>query len=151
MSDPDLTQRDERYQLRLRNVHKSFGQHHVLRGIDLDLERHRINIIIGGSGQGKSVLCKHLMGLLKPDRGQIWVHPKLAGIHGDYHTLPPGLQHGFHQQTARYLVLSQHVARDEQQSGRSQILFCQAISWYMPRPRARIMHFLPVAALEATD
>jgi phospholipid/cholesterol/gamma-HCH transport system ATP-binding protein len=47
--------------------------HHVLRGIDLDLERGRTNIIIGGSGQGKSVLMKHLMGLLKPDEGHIWV------------------------------------------------------------------------------
>jgi phospholipid/cholesterol/gamma-HCH transport system ATP-binding protein len=39
----------------------------------LDVERGRINMIIGGSGQGKSVLMKHLMGLLKPDRGNIWV------------------------------------------------------------------------------
>jgi phospholipid/cholesterol/gamma-HCH transport system ATP-binding protein len=45
----------------------------VLRGVDLDVERGRINIIIGGSGQGKSVLMKHLMGLLKPDSGQILV------------------------------------------------------------------------------
>jgi phospholipid/cholesterol/gamma-HCH transport system ATP-binding protein len=45
----------------------------VLRGIDLDLERGKTNIIIGGSGQGKSVLMKHLMGLLKPDQGHIWV------------------------------------------------------------------------------
>jgi phospholipid/cholesterol/gamma-HCH transport system ATP-binding protein len=73
MSDTDLTQRDERFQIRVRNLHKSFGKHHVLRGIDLDIERHKINIIIGGSGQGKTVLCKHLMGLLKPDEGHIFV------------------------------------------------------------------------------
>ncbi len=73
MIDTDLTQRDEQFQLRVRNLHKSFGKHHVLRGIDLDIERHKINIIIGGSGQGKSVLCKHLMGLLKPDKGSIFV------------------------------------------------------------------------------
>ncbi|MFH2009066.1 MAG: ABC transporter ATP-binding protein [bacterium] len=73
MSDTELTQVDERYQLRLRSLHKSFGKHHVLRGIDLDIERHKINIIIGGSGQGKSVLCKHLMGLLRPDEGRIYV------------------------------------------------------------------------------
>lgn len=73
MSDTDFTQRDERFQIRVRNLHKSFGKHHVLRGIDLDIERHKINIIIGGSGQGKSVLCKHLMGLLKPDEGHIFV------------------------------------------------------------------------------
>ncbi|HEY2730377.1 MAG TPA: ABC transporter ATP-binding protein [Polyangia bacterium] len=69
----DLTARDERWQLRIRGLHKSFGEHHVLRGVDLDLERGKTNIIIGGSGQGKSVLMKHLMGLLKPDAGHIWV------------------------------------------------------------------------------
>ncbi len=73
MTATDFTERDERYQIRVRNLHKSFGKHHVLRGIDLDIERHKINIIIGGSGQGKSVLCKHLMGLLKPDEGHIFV------------------------------------------------------------------------------
>jgi len=41
--------------------------------VNLDIERGRINIIIGGSGQGKSVLMKHLMGLMAPDRGQIYV------------------------------------------------------------------------------
>ncbi len=73
VSEDDLTMRDERFQLRIRGLHKSFGEHHVLRGVDLDLERHRINIIIGGSGQGKSVLLKHLMRLLEPDEGGIYV------------------------------------------------------------------------------
>ncbi len=68
-----LEVRDERWQIRVRGLHKSFGVQHVLRGIDLDIERGRTNIIIGGSGQGKSVLMKHLMGLLRPDAGQIWV------------------------------------------------------------------------------
>jgi phospholipid/cholesterol/gamma-HCH transport system ATP-binding protein len=69
--DPSV--RSERYQIRVRGVQKAFGGHPVLRGVDLDVERGRINIIIGGSGQGKSVLMKHLMGLLKPDAGHIWV------------------------------------------------------------------------------
>jgi len=68
-----LAQRDERWQIRVRGLNKTFGPQHVLRGIDLDIERGRTNIIIGGSGQGKSVLMKHLMGLLRPDSGQIWV------------------------------------------------------------------------------
>ena len=68
-----LAVRDERWQIKVRGLHKSFGVQHVLRGIDLDIERGRTNIIIGGSGQGKSVLMKHLMGLLRPDAGQIWV------------------------------------------------------------------------------
>jgi phospholipid/cholesterol/gamma-HCH transport system ATP-binding protein len=62
-----------RNQITIRGLHKSFGVQHVLRGLDLDIERGKINIIIGGSGQGKSVLMKHLMGLLKPDSGQILV------------------------------------------------------------------------------
>jgi phospholipid/cholesterol/gamma-HCH transport system ATP-binding protein len=69
----DVTQRSERWHIRIRNLQKTFGPQHVLQGIDLDLERHTINIIIGGSGQGKSVLMKHLMGLLAPDQGAIYV------------------------------------------------------------------------------
>jgi phospholipid/cholesterol/gamma-HCH transport system ATP-binding protein len=65
--------RDPLWQIRVRDLHKTFGPQHVLRGVDLDVERGKINIIIGGSGQGKSVLMKHLMGLLKPDRGAIMV------------------------------------------------------------------------------
>jgi phospholipid/cholesterol/gamma-HCH transport system ATP-binding protein len=66
-------ERSEPFQIQIRGVEKTFGTHHVLRGVDLDIERGRINIIIGGSGQGKSVLMKHLMGLLKPDKGNIFV------------------------------------------------------------------------------
>jgi phospholipid/cholesterol/gamma-HCH transport system ATP-binding protein len=69
----EASARDERWQIRIRGVHKTFGVHHVLRGVDLDIERGKTNIIIGGSGQGKSVLMKHLMGLLRPDLGHIWV------------------------------------------------------------------------------
>jgi phospholipid/cholesterol/gamma-HCH transport system ATP-binding protein len=65
--------RDERWQIQIRDLHKRFGAQEVLRGIDLDFERGKTNIVIGGSGQGKSVLMKHLMGLLKPDSGQIYV------------------------------------------------------------------------------
>ena len=68
-----FAQRDERWQIRVRGLNKTFGPQHVLRGVDLDIERGRTNIIIGGSGQGKSVLMKHLMGLLHPDSGEIWV------------------------------------------------------------------------------
>jgi phospholipid/cholesterol/gamma-HCH transport system ATP-binding protein len=65
--------RSEEYQIQIRGLEKTFGTHKVLRGVDLDIERGKINIIIGGSGQGKSVLMKHLMGLLKPDAGHIYV------------------------------------------------------------------------------
>jgi phospholipid/cholesterol/gamma-HCH transport system ATP-binding protein len=73
VSPEDPSQRNERWHIRVRGLHKTFGPQHVLRGVDLDVERGKINIIIGGSGQGKSVLMKHLMGLLRPDEGHIYV------------------------------------------------------------------------------
>jgi phospholipid/cholesterol/gamma-HCH transport system ATP-binding protein len=80
----DPSQRDERWQIRVRGLNKTFGPQHVLRGVDLDIERGKTNIIIGGSGQGKSVLMKHLMGLLKPESGQIWVDGQDLVPLGDY-------------------------------------------------------------------
>lgn len=72
-STTPVKERDERWHIRIRGLNKTFGPQHVLRGIDLDIERGKTNIIIGGSGQGKSVFMKHLMGLLAPDSGQIYV------------------------------------------------------------------------------
>lgn len=69
----DPGERSERYQIRIRELHKRFAENAVLRGLDLDIERGRINVVIGGSGAGKSVILKHLMGLLKPDSGHIYV------------------------------------------------------------------------------
>jgi phospholipid/cholesterol/gamma-HCH transport system ATP-binding protein len=80
----DGSQRDERWQIRVRGLNKTFGPQHVLRGVDLDIERGKTNIIIGGSGQGKSVLMKHLMGLLKPESGHIWVDGEDLVPLGDY-------------------------------------------------------------------
>ena len=71
--DGDLARRSETYQIRVRALRRSFGDQAVLRGVDLDVERGRINVVIGGSGAGKSVLMKHLIGLLRPDAGQIFV------------------------------------------------------------------------------
>lgn len=73
MSTDDPSKRHEQWQIRARGLQKSFVGQHVLKGIDLDIERGKTNIIVGGSGQGKSVLMKHLMGLLQPDEGQIYV------------------------------------------------------------------------------
>jgi phospholipid/cholesterol/gamma-HCH transport system ATP-binding protein len=57
----------------LRNVEKSFGELAVLRGVNLEIEDGKTTAIIGGSGCGKSVLLKHIIGLLKPDRGAVLV------------------------------------------------------------------------------
>lgn len=57
----------------IRNVHKSFGSQKVLDGLDLDIPDGKITAIIGPSGEGKSVLLKHLIGLLQPDSGEVEV------------------------------------------------------------------------------
>jgi phospholipid/cholesterol/gamma-HCH transport system ATP-binding protein len=57
----------------LRGVTKSFGDKHVLRGIDLDVAPAESVVVIGGSGTGKSVLLKCVLGLLEPDRGSILI------------------------------------------------------------------------------
>ncbi len=59
--------------IRLRGVTKSFGSKIVLDGIDLEIRAGESTVIIGGSGTGKSVLLKHMIGLLKPDAGTVEV------------------------------------------------------------------------------
>jgi phospholipid/cholesterol/gamma-HCH transport system ATP-binding protein len=56
-----------------RNVKKSFGDKHVLKGVSFDVQDGEVFFIIGASGVGKSVLIKHLVGLLYPDDGEIWL------------------------------------------------------------------------------
>lgn len=58
--------------IELRRVSKSFGQQRVLRDIDLKIEPKRSTVIIGRSGTGKSVLLKHIVGLLRPDQGEVY-------------------------------------------------------------------------------
>lgn len=55
------------------NLHKSFGKNHVLRGADFIVEKGESMVVIGGSGSGKSVLLKHIIGILKPDDGKVLV------------------------------------------------------------------------------
>ena len=59
--------------IRLDNVYKSFGPKHVLEGFTLDVAEGETMVIIGYSGTGKSVAIKHIVGLLEPDRGEVWV------------------------------------------------------------------------------
>jgi phospholipid/cholesterol/gamma-HCH transport system ATP-binding protein len=63
------------------DVHKSFGSNHVLRGVTLEVPKGESMVIIGGSGTGKSVLLKCVLGLITPDTGSILVDgkPALAG------------------------------------------------------------------------
>ena len=59
--------------IRVQGLHKSFGSQPVLRGLDLDIATGEIMVVIGRSGGGKSVLLKHLIGLLRPDSGTVAV------------------------------------------------------------------------------
>ncbi|MBW2544001.1 MAG: ABC transporter ATP-binding protein [Deltaproteobacteria bacterium] len=59
--------------IKLVDIHKSFGRQKVLDGVNLEIEDGKTTVIIGGSGGGKSVLLKHIIGLLKPDSGQVIV------------------------------------------------------------------------------
>ena len=57
----------------VRDLYKSFGTNHVLQGVNLELKRGEDMVVIGGSGTGKSVLIKCIIGLIKPDKGTIHV------------------------------------------------------------------------------
>jgi len=59
--------------IKIIDLRKSFGTQKVLDGINLEIEKGKITVIIGKSGGGKTVLLKHLIGLMKPDEGEIWV------------------------------------------------------------------------------
>ena len=68
--------------IRLIDVHKAFGEKEVLKGFTLDVNEGETMVIIGYSGTGKSVAIKHIVGLLEPDEGTVWVDglevPKLS-------------------------------------------------------------------------
>ena len=68
----------DRGAVRLENVRKSFrgGRDQVLKGVNIEFPRGQLTYILGSSGAGKSVLLKHILGLLKPDSGQVWVAGK---------------------------------------------------------------------------
>jgi phospholipid/cholesterol/gamma-HCH transport system ATP-binding protein len=63
-------------EISIKGLTKSFGPQTVLEDITLDIPKGKITLILGPSGTGKSVFLKHLVGLLKPDRGEIWIDGK---------------------------------------------------------------------------
>ncbi|NGX56011.1 MAG: putative ribonucleotide transport ATP-binding protein mkl [Candidatus Anoxychlamydiales bacterium] len=60
--------------IKIKNLHKSFSNSHILKGVDLEVFNSEILVILGRSGSGKSVLLKHIMGLEKPDLGSIEIN-----------------------------------------------------------------------------
>lgn len=65
------------------SVRKSFGEHEVLKGIDLRFKRHETTAIIGGSGAGKTTLLRLLIGLERPSSGHIWLDGEDLGSLGE--------------------------------------------------------------------
>jgi phospholipid/cholesterol/gamma-HCH transport system ATP-binding protein len=59
--------------IRIVDLHKAFGGNRVLQGVNLEVEKGETLVIIGQSGSGKSILIKHLIGLIMPDKGEIYV------------------------------------------------------------------------------
>lgn len=59
--------------IRIVDLHKGFGGTKVLQGVNLDVEKGETLVIMGQSGSGKSILIKHLIGIITPDRGEIYV------------------------------------------------------------------------------
>ncbi len=67
--------------IKIRDLHKSFGDNHVLRGVNLDIVDGETITIIGGSGEGKTVLLKTIMGLVRPDEGMVQINGiDIAGL-----------------------------------------------------------------------
>ncbi len=59
--------------IRIENLHKRFGTNRVLRGVNLDVAKGESVTVIGGSGSGKSVLIKHIIGIIRPDEGKVFI------------------------------------------------------------------------------
>jgi phospholipid/cholesterol/gamma-HCH transport system ATP-binding protein len=57
----------------VKDIHKTFGTNHVLKGLSLEINKGETLTVIGGSGSGKSVLMKHIIGLLKPESGSVFI------------------------------------------------------------------------------
>ena len=93
--------------IRFENVEKAFGEHKVLRGVSFTIQPGDVHFLMGCSGAGKSVLIKHLVGLLRPDAGRIWLeHQELTGLR----------ERGFHEVRKRCQMIFQHATLFESMS-----------------------------------
>ena len=69
--------------IEVRDLWKSFGTNQVLKGITLSVPKGQTYVVLGGSGSGKTVLLKHVIGLFKPDRGSVTVNGvEISGLTG---------------------------------------------------------------------
>ncbi len=66
--------------VQLIDIRKSYGPQEVLKGVNLSIMEGKTTVIVGGSGQGKSQIIKHILGLIRPDSGQVMVYGKDLNI-----------------------------------------------------------------------
>ncbi len=74
---------DDDYIVKIEGLHKGFGGRKILKGVDLSVPTRKITVIIGGSGAGKSVMMKHILGLHKPDEGLVRLFGKSVSDSSD--------------------------------------------------------------------
>src|SRR5437868_10591177 len=74
--------------IQFKNLIKRFGDRTVLKGLSLDIREGEILFILGTSGTGKSVLLKNLVGLLRPDEGEIWIDGEEVSLLSEEDYLP---------------------------------------------------------------
>jgi ABC-type transporter Mla maintaining outer membrane lipid asymmetry ATPase subunit MlaF len=67
------------YPVRASGVYKAFGDNEVLKGVSFSVPKHKITVLIGASGSGKSVMMKHILGLFQPDQGTVEVFGRDLG------------------------------------------------------------------------
>src|SRR5450755_4626426 len=100
MEIEDKNIEDNELMISIRDLYKSFGDNHVLRGIDLDVFEKENVAVLGRSGTGKSVLIKIICGLLKPDSGKVNVLGKEVDTLNDKELRELRLQVGFNESTS---------------------------------------------------
>ena len=128
----------------LRGLHKSFGEHQVLRGVDLDVARGESLVIIGSSGSGKSVLIKHIIGLLAPDAGGVEVDGRLVSDLD---------RAGLSEMRQRIGMLFQYAALFDSMNVGDNVAFAlrQHSSWPAARIDERVAQVLRWVGLEGTE
>ncbi len=78
-----ITSNGRRPFISIRGLEKSFGPKEVLRGVDLDVFEGETMVVLGASGEGKTVLLRHINGLERPDRGEVVVDGQALGELGE--------------------------------------------------------------------
>lgn len=130
--------------IRIEGLHKSFGDTHVLRGVDLEIARGESVVIIGSSGSGKSVLIKHVIGLLEPDAGCVYVEGESV-----HHLDRAGLS----KLRRRMGMLFQYAALFDSLSVGDNVAFAlrQHTRWKEARIRDRVSEVLGWVGLQGSE